>query len=90
MRNTIAIIAAVTILAFSTASSAFADSGNFTANSGESCSWYGFGTSISMQCSGYSRTAGGYVNYSCDLDYVGSMMSYRCRSIDGATWSGSR
>ena len=82
-----ALLSAALVLILS-ATVASADFGSFTAPGGESCTWNGFGSSITMYCSGYSR--GTYVNYSCDLQYYGSSMSYQCRDQHGARWSGSR
>lgn len=68
---------------------ALADSGSYTTNSGESCTWFGSGSLIHVSCSGY-RPSGRYVNYNCDISRFGSMMSWQCRDINGNSWSGSR
>lgn len=87
MHRLIATLIAVAAFAL-TAGTARADSGQFTAAGGESCSWYGFGSSADVSCSGYSR--GTYVNYSCNYSFFGSSYSYTCRDHHGNLWSGSR
>ena len=86
----VAVLAAFMVLAVDVSTaSADSSSGSYVASGGESCSWSGFGNSVTLHCSGYSR--GQYVNYNCDLYYYGSSsMSWSCRSMNGATWPGSR
>ena len=83
-----ALLAAVTAAAVSPAG---ADSGRFSADDGPSCSYIGSGSSYSVNCSGYSRSARSDVRYSCDYAvYGGGAVSWRCRDGDGNRWSGSR
>jgi hypothetical protein len=70
---------------------AHADSGTFTQDDGPTCSWSSFGSSASMDCSGYSRSAGGYVSYHCEYQFSGfGSYSYQCRDQRGNRWQGSR
>jgi len=70
--------------------SAFADSGNFQTDDGPSCYWNGSGNYVNESCSGYSRAAREYVNYTCDVYFNGgNSSSWSCRDIHGATWRGS-
>lgn len=81
-------LAAAILLTPATAS---ADMGSFTTSDGDLCTWTGFGSMYSIDCSGYNWRAGRSVSYHCDLDVFGQMVSWRCRdSYSGATWSGSR
>ena len=84
-----AILGAVLALVLTAGTSlAQSSNGSFTAAGGESCTWNGFGSSVQMYCSGYSR--GTYVSYNCDFQYFGSSLSYQCRDQHGNSWSGSR
>jgi len=72
-------------------SPAGADSGRFHADDGPLCSYIGSGSSYSVNCSGYSRSARSDVRYSCDYAvYGGGTVRWRCRDGDGNRWSGSR
>jgi hypothetical protein len=84
-----ALIAAALACALAAApASADSGSGHFTAATGEYCHWNGVDSSVHLYCSGYSR--GTYVNYSCDIQYVGHVSYYQCRDHHGSVWSGSR
>jgi hypothetical protein len=78
---------------------AFADSGSYQDPDGPMCNWSGNlnnlnspfanGGNIFVSCSGYSRSAGTYVNYNCNINYYGSQESWNCRDIvHGSTWQG--
>jgi len=82
-------IAATALLAIG-ATGALADYGTYNTNDGPSCSYSGSGSMYTFDCSGYSRSAGGYVRYSCDYTVYGSSASWSCRDSNGATWRGSR
>lgn len=92
MRRGIIALGTALIVAF-TPLAALADSGSFTSDDGPTCSWTGSSGSgyVDIDCSGYSRRAGGYVRYSCTYYfYGGGSADWSCRDSDGNTWRGSR
>jgi hypothetical protein len=85
------ILASLALLgALATPSVARADTGYYSTDDGPSCTWQSYTrSSYGIDCSGYSRAAGTYVAYHCDLDVFGSSRSWSCRNINGDTWRGS-
>ena len=83
-------IAATALLAIG-ATGALADYGTFDTNDGPSCTYSGSGSMYTIDCSGYSRSTGGYVRYSCDYNvYSGGSADWSCRDSNGTRWRGSR
>lgn len=92
MRNAIIALGAALIVSLTAGPAvARADSGSFMTDDGPSCFYSGLGGSYTIDCSGYSRSAGRFVRYSCDYQIYGyGSASWTCRDGDGNRWSGSR
>ena len=90
MRRDMIALGAALILTL-TPATAFADYGSFTQDDGPSCTYNGSGSMYNIDCSGYSRSARGYVNYSCEyFFYSGGSAEWNCHDINGARWHGSK
>lgn len=68
---------------------AHADSGTYTLDDGTTCNWMGSYGYYYLDCSGYSRAAGGYLSYHCDVQVIGTYRSWSCRDTHGNSWRGS-
>lgn len=88
MGKTLLAAALCVALTLATATTARGDSGSLTTDDGQTCFWFGSGSLYTMSCSGYSRSAGGFI--SCEYDITGQSVSWRCRDGHGTTWRGSR
>lgn len=89
MRRSLMALGAALVIAL-TPAVASADFGTYETADGPSCSWSGSGGFYMIDCSGYSRRAGGYVSYHCDYTVFGQTASWSCRDSYGNTWRGSR
>lgn len=86
-RATIAALTLAALLAFSPGV-ARADSGSFSTDDGQSCTYFGNPGLYQVSCSGYNWRAG--TTIACEYTVMSGSVTYRCRGGNGGTWSGSR